>query len=41
MPLTRDNPIWDAVGAISEDVGTDVASNKYRYLAEAYDSESP
>ncbi len=39
-PLTRDNPIWEIVGSITEDIGNDVSSNKHRYLAKAYASES-
>ena len=40
-PLTRDNPIWEVVGSITDDLGADVSSNKHTYLAEAYASESP
>jgi hypothetical protein len=39
-PLTHDNPIWEIVGAISADVGSDVSANVDRYLAEAYSAES-
>jgi len=39
-PLSRDNPIWEIVGTVTEDVGSDVSENKHKYLAEAYAAET-
>lgn len=38
-PLDRDNPIWEIVGAISADVGSDVSENVDRYLAGTHTAE--
>ena len=35
-PFTRDDALWNIVGIGQSDGPTDVASNKHRYLAEAY-----
>ena len=35
-PLTRDSAIWDIVGSITTDVGSDTSDNIHAYLAEAY-----
>ena len=37
-PFTMDDPLWSLVGMFSDDSddATDVSSDKYKYLAEAY-----
>jgi len=34
--FTRDSPFWELVGFIEDDGPTDMSSDKYKYLAEAY-----
>ena len=38
QPLTFDDPLWKLVGIVGDeyDGPSDVSSNKYKYLAEAY-----
>jgi len=36
--FTLDSPFWDIVGIIDDDGPTDVAANKHKYLADAYDA---
>jgi hypothetical protein len=33
---SKDDPLWGIVGMFESDGATDVSSNKYKYLAEAY-----
>ena len=35
-PVTADDPLWRIIGMIDDDGPTDVASNKHKYLDEAY-----
>jgi hypothetical protein len=37
-PIEADDPLWDLVGIVGDEYEgpTDVSSNKYKYLAEAY-----
>ena len=39
-PTSEDDPLWNIVGLVDDPEGpTDVASNKHKYLAEAYASK--
>src|SRR5947208_3608377 len=38
-PLTADNPLFEIIGSITDDLGSDVSENVDKYLAEAYASE--
>jgi hypothetical protein len=35
-PTRADDPLWDIVGIGETEEATDVAANKYKYLADAY-----
>ena len=37
-PFTMDDPLWDIVGIGASDVPDDVASNKYKYVADAIEA---
>src|SRR5438105_4781817 len=38
LPFTTDDPLWEIVGSIDRDIGSDLSSNKHKYLDEIHTS---